>query len=405
MTSCLKKLCTLTMVILLLLSCALPAMAAGSSGYYPFVNGIAKYNYCTAPEYYVCSTKPQGYTYLYSEASDINGKNLGKYDNGEKVKVIEYYGGSHGQYNYCYVITKDHKLGYIHDYALIPVISADTPLFLNGLVEYDYCTAPEYYVCSTKPQGFAYLYSEASDIKGENLGKYNNGQKVKVIEYYGGSHGKYNYCYVITQKNKLGYIHDYSLMPVDDPTTPLFVNGLVKFEYCTAPEYYINSTKPQGFTYLYSEASDIDGKNLGKYDNGEKVKVIKYYGGSHGKYNYCYVITEDHKLGYIHDYALTPVIAPGNPTATPLKITKQPANATAKVGSIVKTTVEAQGDGLTYTWYLKNPSATKFGKSSVTGKTYSWRMTRENSGRQVYCVITDAYGNSVSTKVVRLSAQ
>ncbi|MBR5231742.1 MAG: PDZ domain-containing protein [Clostridia bacterium] len=85
-----------------------------------------------------------------------------------------------------------------------------------------------------------------------------------------------------------------------------------------------------------------------------------------------------------------------------LKIIKQPTNATAKVGEVVETTVEATGNNLTYTWYVKNPSSTKFGKSSVTGSTYSCRMTKENSGRQVYCVITDVRGNSITTKTVTL---
>ncbi|MBQ4640934.1 MAG: hypothetical protein IJB69_10540 [Clostridia bacterium] len=46
---------------------------------------------------------------------------------------------------------------------------------------------------------------------------------------------------------------------------------------------------------------------MGKYEKGVVVKVIEYYGGNHGKFNYCYVITQDDKLGYMHDYALQPV--------------------------------------------------------------------------------------------------
>ena len=85
-----------------------------------------------------------------------------------------------------------------------------------------------------------------------------------------------------------------------------------------------------------------------------------------------------------------------------LKITQQPADAKAKVGATVKTTVKAEGDGLTYTWYVKDPSAKKFTKSSTTSSTYSYKMTAEKSGRQVYCVITDAYGNTVKTNTVTL---
>ena len=89
--------------------------------------------------------------------------------------------------------------------------------------------------------------------------------------------------------------------------------------------------------------------------------------------------------------------------AVGINIIKQPTNATAQVGSIVRTTVEATGNGLSYTWYLKNPASTTFGKSSITGDTYSFTMTKESSGRMVYCVITDADGNTVTTNVVTLS--
>ena len=68
--------------------------------------------------------------------------------------------------------------------------------------------------------------------------------------------------------------------------------------------YVVDSTSPYGYCYLYSKASDSSGRNLGRYDNYETVKVIEYYGGQQGKYNYCYVITHDNKLGYIHDYSL-----------------------------------------------------------------------------------------------------
>jgi hypothetical protein len=76
---------------------------------------------------------------------------------------------------------------------------------------------------------------------------------------------------------------------------------------CRAPEYVIYSTEPYGYCYLYSEASDNTGINLGRYNNFNRVKVINYNGGQEGKWNYCFVITRDNKLGYMHDYALKPI--------------------------------------------------------------------------------------------------
>lgn len=87
---------------------------------------------------------------------------------------------------------------------------------------------------------------------------------------------------------------------------------------------------------------------------------------------------------------------------TPLTITQQPKNGYAKDGKIASTTVSVQGDGVRFQWYLQNPGQEKFYESAVTSETYSMRMTKETSGRKVYCVITDRYGNSVTSKTVRL---
>ena len=86
-----------------------------------------------------------------------------------------------------------------------------------------------------------------------------------------------------------------------------------------------------------------------------------------------------------------------------LLIVKQPVDASAKNDAVVRTTVQAKGDGLTYQWYIKNPGSSKFGKSSVTSATYTCKMNAANDGRQVYCRITDAYGNEVKTDIVTLT--
>ena len=87
---------------------------------------------------------------------------------------------------------------------------------------------------------------------------------------------------------------------------------------------------------------------------------------------------------------------------TPLKITRQPKNGYAKDGTIASTTVSVQGDGVRFQWYLQSPGQEKFYESAVTSDTYSMRMTKETSGRKVYCVITDRYGNSVTSETVKL---
>ena len=83
-----------------------------------------------------------------------------------------------------------------------------------------------------------------------------------------------------------------------------------------------------------------------------------------------------------------------------VSITTQPKTVTVKKGTTAKVTVKASGDGLKYTWYVKNAGASKYTKSSITASTYSVKMTSKINGRYLYCVVTDKYGNTVKTTTV-----
>ena len=90
--------------------------------------------------------------------------------------------------------------------------------------------------------------------------------------------------------------------------------------------------------------------------------------------------------------------------AAELKITTQPTNVTVAEGETAKTTIAVSGVGLTYKWYFKNASSTKFTLTdSFTSNSYSVEMNNTRAGRQIYCVITDAYGQSVTTNTVTLT--
>ena len=83
-------------------------------------------------------------------------------------------------------------------------------------------------------------------------------------------------------------------------------------------------------------------------------------------------------------------------------ITRQPVNGEAKMGNCYCVTVEAKGEGLTYQWYGRNVGSNYWFKSSVTDNTYDDVMTTARADREIYCVITDANGNSVTTDTVKL---
>ncbi len=88
------------------------------------------------------------------------------------------------------------------------------------------------------------------------------------------------------------------------------------------------------------------------------------------------------------------------------EITKQPENVTAVKGETAVVTVEATGSDLTYTWYYKNPGNKKFyvsGSAFAEGNTYQIQMNSWRDGQQVYCVVTDGNGNTLTSETVTLS--
>ena len=89
---------------------------------------------------------------------------------------------------------------------------------------------------------------------------------------------------------------------------------------------------------------------------------------------------------------------------TPLKIVTQPSSVTVDNGAYAKVTVKAQGDGLTYEWYFADPKTGTFSKTTAfKGSSYNVQMNASRAGRIVYCVITDKYGDSVTTQMAVLN--
>ena len=85
-------------------------------------------------------------------------------------------------------------------------------------------------------------------------------------------------------------------------------------------------------------------------------------------------------------------------------ITKEPESMTAEAGTSVTFKVEATGEGLTYQWYYAKAGSKSF--KALSGKTtekYTLKLSETNAGRQVYCIVTDANGNTLQSKTVTAS--
>ena len=277
-----KKIVSIVLLAALLLSLVPQALAYSFSDHYA--------------EYVVESQQPKGYCYLYDEPSDVYGRNLGRHDNGEIVKVIAW-----DEKGYFLVVCQDEKWGYMHDYALKfyrgqPVEQGQSHQ-PQGQETWPAYTAPEYSYYDTKyplyvvesyePNGYCYLYDEPSDIYGWNLGRHNNGELVRVIRHDSSNGG---YYFVICSDGKTGYIHDYALTFYVDKITRVV--------------YQVYSTNPRGYCYLYDQPSDIYGTNLGRYNNGEYVEIVDWNASDVYAKVFC---LSTQKYGYIRKTCLRQV--------------------------------------------------------------------------------------------------
>ena len=87
---------------------------------------------------------------------------------------------------------------------------------------------------------------------------------------------------------------------------------------------------------------------------------------------------------------------------TELKIVSQPAVSRARsVAGTGSVSISAEGDGLTYSWYVKGANDAMYVKSSFTGPVF---CAKPGTDQQVLCVVMDQYGNFVISDPVLLSA-
>ena len=120
----------------------------------------------------------------------------------------------------------------------------------------------------------------------------------------------------------------------------------------------------------------------------------------HGRQLYCVVTDRYGKSATTN----TVTIRMTESSMNKATITSQPSSVTVSNGYTATVSFYASGDGLTYKWYYKNPGESKFTyTSSFTSNYYSVTMNAARDGRQLYCVVTDRYGNTAKTNTVTIS--
>lgn len=83
---------------------------------------------------------------------------------------------------------------------------------------------------------------------------------------------------------------------------------------------------------------------------------------------------------------------------TELRIINQPQGVCTYDGQTAEVSVEVEGDGLSYSWYLKKPEESVFVKSSFSGPVCTVTMAAHLDGTQLVCVVKDQYGNYAVTQ-------
>jgi uncharacterized repeat protein (TIGR02543 family) len=88
----------------------------------------------------------------------------------------------------------------------------------------------------------------------------------------------------------------------------------------------------------------------------------------------------------------------------PPAITSQPHDFTGKVGATATFTVVAEGDGLIYQWEYMDVDGT-WTKSSFKTESMTCKITAARDGRQYRCIITDTWGNKVTSEPAAIRVQ
>ena len=149
------------------------------------------------------------------------------------------------------------------------------------------------------------------------------------------------------------------------------------------------------YVWQYSDDGGSTWKNTSESTGRKASYSLTMTKDRDGRYVRCKITNYYKDVEYTDEVKLD--------TKLKAKVTTQPKNATAYKDKKATVSVKASGDGIKYQWYYKNPGSSSFKKSSIIEATASVTMTKARDGRQMYCVVTDKYGNTAKSNTVTLS--
>ena len=172
---------------------------------------------------------------------------------------------------------------------------------------------------------------------------------------------------------------------------------------------YPATVKDDGIVINWRKETGVDGYRIyrrfdtnwtmiGSIKNADTVTYTDYSAEDGVDYYYDVVAVVNGARGSL-DYNGIPAKIEEK-THIELSIITQPKDVyVEKDNELVKFSVEATGKEINYMWYAKTNESGRFIKSGVNDTEYTRHMSAKLDGMQVYCVITDAYGNKVTTDI------
>lgn len=210
--------------------------------------------------------------------------------------------------------------------------------------------------------------------------------------------GRELYC-VVTDSEGFSVQSESAFMRfgLPDGSTPLAILAQPQDWSGATGEYPNISVIAQGDGLTYQwYCRDAGGSSF--YASSEKDDAYDAYPmapSRDGRELYC-VVTDRYGRSVRSDSAFMRSTPPTQ--AAELIITGQPQDWYGVLGEYPNISVTAQGDGLRYQWYYCDAGKTQFSASSDRDAAYnSYPMSEERNGREIYCVVTDRYGNSVTS--------
>jgi|GEM_PF-4817591 len=84
-------------------------------------------------------------------------------------------------------------------------------------------------------------------------------------------------------------------------------------------------------------------------------------------------------------------------------ILAEPGDWTGMMDEYPAITFSVEGEELSYQWYYRDAGKEKWSKSSETDECYdSYSLTMNRAGRELYCVASDPYGRSITSRIVTM---